>query len=285
MFKINVLYGDRGGSGTGAQFEENSTLKLLYEYSTSSIKDQDGMIFVPNRIAYRERTGKIHNLYKTTLDYQTEIWSLSPEIPEVPASAYDYFTWINVHDEARGLIEAYTGSGYQFVIDAKTGKVQRIEKDRVVHYLEYKGSQIILDDQRVIDLGDKKVRDALQIDQEIVVLIEPKSYEDVVKEESRRSERLAAQKKGLPIPEAPPGFVNKVDNLWKLSLEGKVLKTLAPPADRFQYPAVNCFVALGLALSPLRLRVSHTFAIIDYVVSQLDLESFTLTSFKTYSSR
>ncbi len=96
---------------------------------------------------------------------------------------------------------------------------------------------------------------------------------------------MAAEKKGLPEPQAPDGFVTKVDNLWKLSLDGKVLKTLAPPSERFRYPAVNFFGSLGVSLSPFRLGVTHTDGIIDYVGSQLDWESFTLTSFKTYSSR
>ncbi len=283
MFKINVLYGDRGGSINGVQFDANSTLEVLYEYSTSSIKDDDGVMFVPNRISYQARTGKIHNLYKTTRDYQKEIWSLSPEIPEVPASAYDYFTWIDVYDEARGLIVAYTGSGYKVVIDAKTGKVQQIEKDRVVHYLEYKGSQIILDDQSVIDLGDKKVRDAILIDQEIVVHIDPKSYEDVVKKERRWSVERKAKEAGLPIPEAPPEFVGAVDNLWKLSLDGKILKTLAPKV--YPFPFVNFFSSLAVSLKPLRIYVCHSQGGWEYVSSRIDLENFTLASFKEIHSR
>ncbi len=235
-------------------FSDNQRLLWKDGYVAAAVETNDGAIFTVNRLDISERVGKIKNLLKTTRKGEL-IWSIEPKVPQVPAQDYDYFTWVKVHDDAQKLVEAYTGSGYKFIVDATTGDIKTIEKDHVFRYLEIKEGTVIKDDQTPLDLKGRKAEEAIEVDDGIIVHIHPKSYPEL--EESRKlaDEKFDTEEAGLPVPPIRPRFPGALDNIWKVRSDGTLMRSLAPPP--YPYPYLNMFHYLWAANDTSTIEVVH----------------------------
>jgi hypothetical protein len=235
-------------------FSDHQRLRWKDGYVASAVESEDGAIFTVNRLDYPERVGKVKNLLKSTRKGEL-MWSIEPRIRQVPLHEYDYFTWVKVHDDAQNLVEAYTGSGYKLIVDAATGDIKTIEKDHVFRYLEIKDGTVIKDDQVPLDLKGKKAEEAIEVDDGIIVLINPVSYPELKDSRKLADEKFDAEAAGLPAPPIHPMFPGSLDNIWKVRSDGTLIRSLSPPP--YPYPYLNMFSSLGAGKDTTEIGAIH----------------------------
>jgi hypothetical protein len=262
-------------AGTGLVLTGNLIIRWPSASISTGVETEDGAVFTLDRLAFPERTGKIRNLVKSTRAGEL-IWSIEPRIPELSPDEYDYFTWVRVHDDAKNLVEAYTSSGYKLILDADSGEVKEILKDRIFRLLEVKDRVVFKNDGTPLNLHGKSAVRAIEVDDGIIVLIWPGCYPELDESEKLAHERYLARQAGLPDPPIRPGFPGSIDNLWKVRPDGSLIQSLAPPP--LNYPLTDYFWSMSPGEETNQIRLVYRSDFKPNWIDVLDVQDFRVLS-------